>query len=578
MKKTVNLSKLLTALLIGSFIIIITICSVSILYLYEILSARHQEQLNKAAMENAAVLINAQYQKSCDLTADCSMLQEIYTTPVQKDNLTLAEKKAMIQLHDKIQNNVNVSSVGKYVDKAIFFRKGSIMVQYHNESTWIYPNESDLFWNSDLCREAEALGSSLVTGLYPATKGNKLSFWCLYPIFAQNSSRKIGYMVCEYRTDLFLGELPETDNLLYVLTDQKGNWLYSSENLSALKESGILAHMQAGETDTFEDGGYSYSVSSMDVGKTGFRIYSVMRVDIPKQSRILLAGLLILVAVSGLILAVIAMRICIRNITEPIYLIRRRLDKIANNDYSFDETLTKLPMDFAQIGNEINRMTKCIQDLLDASVEEAIKRKDYEIAALQNQINPHFIYNTLDSIHWMATLQKNSGICAMTEALSTLLRNLAYSPNEKLTLREELKLLDSYITIQSIRYMDIFDFECLVPEELLDYKIVIFSIQPLVENAIFHGVEPSGHFCTVTLSARIQGNAMYIEVSDNGVGMNEEQVELLNNGGEIKGKGQIGARNVRDRLRLIYGEPYGLRYESTPGEGTRAILMIPLEK
>ena len=150
-----------------------------------------------------------------------------------------------------------------------------------------------------------------------------------------------------------------------------------------------------------------------------------MRVDNPRQNTILLIAILVLILTSCFALTLATMRICIRNITDPIAQVKRRLKQIAANDYSYDGELTRLPGDFAQIGSEINRMTGCIQQLLDASVEDAKKRKDYEIAALQNQINPHFIYNTLDSIHWMAVLQKNTGICTMTEALTKLLRTLA---------------------------------------------------------------------------------------------------------------------------------------------------------
>ena len=580
MGKREDLSKLLTFMLIGSFLLICTICCVSILFLYSRLSANHQQELNEAATRSSAELIQAQYDKSCSLVANCSGIEAIQRIPENLEEPSLDTKKTMIYVHDSITALVGGSPVGQYVIKASFFRRDGVMVQYNSLSlnSWVYLNEAQNFWNSEPCRAAEDAGTSMVFGLYPASRSSRQSFFCLYPIYSNRSNQKLGYAVCEYDPAVFVDILAQTDNISYALTDANGNWLYTPGSLSQLEESGQLERIRSGQAGTFQSGGYSYGICDIHIPKCGLTLYGIMRVDNPQQNTILLVAILALILTSCLILTLVTMRICSRNITEPIAQVKRRLKRIAANDYGYDGELTRLPGDFAQIGSEINRMTGCIQQLLDASVEDAKKRKDYEIAALQNQINPHFIYNTLDSIHWMAVLQKNTGICIMTEALTKLLRTLADSPNEKITLREELSLLNSYITIQSLRYMEIFDFVSRVPEELQDFRIVKFTLQPLVENAILHGVEPSGHLCTITLSAENTGAALRIVVQDNGIGMTPEQVEQLNYGAESTLRGHIGARNVRERLRLIYGEPFGLHYESEPETGTRAIVTIPLEE
>jgi len=126
--------------------------------------------------------------------------------------------------------------------------------------------------------------------------------------------------------------------------------------------------------------------------------------------------------------------------------------------------------------------------------------------------------------------------------------------------------------------MDSFDCDILIPEELQDYRIIKFVLQPLVENAIFHGVEPADHFCKIVISAAAEDGVLNLVVEDNGVGMDQRRLAVLNGQVEAADKGGIGAANVRSRIKLVYGEKYGLFYESESGRGTRAVIRIPLEK
>uniref|UniRef100_UPI003260BFA1 sensor histidine kinase n=1 Tax=Clostridium sp. NkU-1 TaxID=1095009 RepID=UPI003260BFA1 len=149
--------------------------------------------------------------------------------------------------------------------------------------------------------------------------------------------------------------------------------------------------------------------------------------------------------------------------------------------------------EIGSIGKQINQMSNRISDLLETRVQSEKEKRDLEIKMLQAQINPHFLYNTLDSIKWIATMQKNSGIVQVVTALSSLLKNMAKGFNEKVTLRQELDFLQNYVIIEKIRYIELFDVTTQVDQEVLyDAKIVKLTLQPLVENAIFNGIEPSG--------------------------------------------------------------------------------------
>jgi two-component system sensor histidine kinase YesM len=204
-----------------------------------------------------------------------------------------------------------------------------------------------------------------------------------------------------------------------------------------------------------------------------------------------------------------------------------------------------------------------------------------EIKMLQAQINPHFLYNTLDSIKWIATMQKNSGIVSVVTALSSLLKNMAKGFNEKVTLRQELDFLQNYVIIEKIRYIELFDIDIIVEqEELYDARIIKLTLQPIVENAIFSGIEPSGRTGLITIRVWVKSGVLHISVTDNGIGISPENIEkLLTDTSRITRSNMsgIGLPNVDRRFKLVYGEDYGLTIESVVDQYTTITITLPLE-
>ena len=209
------------------------------------------------------------------------------------------------------------------------------------------------------------------------------------------------------------------------------------------------------------------------------------------------------------------------------------------------------------------------------------EKNDLEYKMLQSQINPHFIYNTLNSIKWMATVQGSEGIAEMTTALAKLLKSLSKGTSLKVPIREELSLLRDYCTIQSYRYGGTIDVSIRVDDPAIeDFGIVKFTLQPLVENAIFHGVEPkgSGH---IDVHLRFENELIRIDVTDDGVGMSPEKAEaILKNGSETKSEffRELGVYNVNRRLQFEYGDQAGITITSKEGEGTTMTVRIPAGK
>ena len=269
-----------------------------------------------------------------------------------------------------------------------------------------------------------------------------------------------------------------------------------------------------------------------------------------------------------------------RQLSAPISRLKKRLEFISRGNFDPDRSI-ETDDEIGSIGKQINQMSNRISNLMETRVQSEKEKKDLEIKMLQAQINPHFLYNTLDSIKWIATMQKNSGIVQVVTALSSLLKNMAKGFNEKVTLRQELDFIQNYVIIEQILYIELFDVTTQVDQEVLyDAKIVKLTLQPIVENAIFNGIEPSGRNGLIQIHVFAENGVLYITVKDNGIGISPENMErLLTDTSRITRSNMsgIGLPNVDRRLKLVYGEEYGLKLESELDQYTLITIALPLE-
>lgn len=211
-------------------------------------------------------------------------------------------------------------------------------------------------------------------------------------------------------------------------------------------------------------------------------------------------------------------------------------------------------------------------------------KKRVELYTLQSQINPHFLYNTLDCIRSKALLDGQKEIASMTEILSKFFRYCISNDESLVKIREELNHINDYYYIQKYRFEDRFDMEVFIEdEEVLDYYIPKMTLQPLVENAMIHGLEKVNRKGHLELRVNVAGNKIIIKVSDDGVGMSVEQLDKLNErmnqmlfSGSKKGThNSIAITNVNTRIKITFGEEYGIHYRSMENLGTDAIVRIP---
>lgn len=258
-------------------------------------------------------------------------------------------------------------------------------------------------------------------------------------------------------------------------------------------------------------------------------------------------------------------------IIRPITRLSEGMDKVGNQEFS------KLKIPYG--GNEIkylterfNQMSEKIRELIQRVREEEAEKNEQRLKVLYMQIGPHFLYNTLNSIKWLAVLNKQDTIRQMIESVMKIMNGVTYeSAQDMITIEHELKLLDSYIYIQKVRFMG-FDVYYDVPEEILNYKIDRFILQPFVENSILHGIRDMQAGGEIRIVIRLHDEkSLQVDIYDNGKGI--EKNEDINWSRERKDS--IGIKNVRERIYLHYGNNYGVVVENNPDKGVHVKLSLP---
>lgn len=267
-----------------------------------------------------------------------------------------------------------------------------------------------------------------------------------------------------------------------------------------------------------------------------------------------------------------------RTITRPITDLVEVTEKVAAGDLTVraeeaDNIETRL------LGQSMNTMMDKINELLDQVKQEQISLRKAEFELLQAQINPHFLYNTLDAIIWLAEAGDQKRVVSTVGSLSDFFRLSLNEGKDIITVREELQHVRSYLEIQHTRYQDILQFDIRVPEELLGYIIPKITLQPLVENALYHGIKNKRGGGVIIITGEEFEEWFELTVKDNGIGMTEERLQevqnTINNGAGERGEGIFGLYNVNGRIRLDFGDEYGLRANSVYGEGTEVVVRLP---
>lgn len=489
-----------------------------------------------------------------DMSQELNLLYE-----VNKDNLVslacFTEKGELIGAAPvgTVKSNVDVTEQSWFTsarDKMENLHFSQLHVQN------IFENSNNrYYWVVSLSRGVELSNNGKVSGGIFLVD---MDFSGIQQLFTKVNSQEMGYVYL-INSD---GEIiyHPRQNLIF------SNMIQENNQAAGQYDDGVYR-------ETFN--GEERIVVAKTVGYTGWKIISVT----PKKNFYQNYNRTRVMAVMIIILAILVLIFVNQFVAVRVSLPLKRLEDSLQGIGVENESDIYIggPPEIQHLGETIRSMVVQLRKLTDDIVREQQEKQKSELDALQSQINPHFLYNALDSIMWMVETEQYEDAISMVQALGRLFRISLSKGKNIITIGEELQHAKSYLAIQKYRYKNKFTSYFDVEEGIEKYKTIKLIIQPLVENAIYYGMEYMDGEGEIHIHAHTEGEDLFIDVEDNGPGMTEEQVShLLTDDTRRRSRGSgIGIRNVHQRIQLYFGVEYGLEVSSEPDEGTRVRIHLP---
>lgn len=528
--------------------------------------------------------INSVYRMARYCQSSSSIAEYVKASP---DPGSVLSVNTYDRLYEEYQNN----EANKYIPRVAVIA-GSHFLQACQTSYSTTKNLADAvpslpFFNDLVSTNGYNFGTGIIND--PFISGlEKPVIPIIRPITYQFNSEQGGYLYLEFSTNLFTDKMKKyhvdnNSNLYIVMGDHI--YKYENEKLNDLELNFSL--IENAKTKSFNDN------MTLITGKYNHRKLTMLSTPLKMEGCYLVQEVsptmlqnqikLFLLVLTGIIVMIIAMGVFLilysnKYFHQPLFKIRQKINETAAGDFSRDTSI-EWNHELGEIGKGINDLSESIEKLLETRVEDEKKKRELEYQMLQSQINPHFLYNTLNSIKMMASIQGATGIAEMTTALASLLRNISKGESLIIPISEELSLIKDYFTIQNYRYGGMINFEIKIDDsDIVNNSIIKFTLQPLVENSIFHGLEPKGGLGNITIHLSYVGSDISIEVIDDGIGIPKDKLDnILVNSSNGKNEffREIGISNVNKRLQYEYGNQYGLSVTSIEGEGTTMQVLIP---
>lgn len=382
-----------------------------------------------------------------------------------------------------------------------------------------------------------------------------------------------------YRSISDLAENVDLGQKGYVyIVDDLGNIVYHPKQqllYSGLWKEDIDRVLNASTgMDTWEVENKLYSVTKSE--STGWSVVGVTDLEEMSSGTRELVRLYYFIAICLIILATWLAIVLTNKITSPLRNLQRSMQAVENGQFEVEIIEEGSQNEIGDLIYSFQLMIREIEQLIKRNKNEQEEKRRYELNALQAQISPHFLYNTLDSIIWIAESGNTKDVILMTSALAKLLRKSISNDREFVTVEEEIEYTRSYLVIQKMRYRDKLEYLIDIDTAIADVEIIKLIVQPLVENAIYHGIKCKSGIGTIKITAKYKQKGIMIEIADDGAGMTKEQLEhIFDERVEDVSRKSVGVSNVHKRIQLSYGVGYGLSFRSKLGKGTTVSIYLP---
>ncbi len=574
--------------------LLMIICIAFIISIYTYSSYRKDVIANETVSSaNRLQSLSARLEIACDeminIVQNCAGRKSLFLSSVLSGSDSRSDKKSGIYASDVLKDLCAISGYNQYIYKITVFEKGSLFIQagtsygsYNDAHRIMAAPWFEELLNKDMREYTLTLKDNPFT---LNAQANPQLLPLIRPLqYSRMKSPEDAWVCLTISPKLFqdaLALLPQDKSVL-IMTDDFSAVSSMNMDLFPLKDIETLLcglQEQKGSLRT-QLSGTDCIVTWERLPVSGLILCEVLPMTNMSLNPRGIRATISLVFLSSMAIGFILSLLFTRYLTRPITRLIEHMEVISSGNFNRNPNIES-DDELGMIGKQINKMSSHVSALMENRIRDEQEKMDLEIKMLQAQINPHFLYNTLDSIKWIATMQHNTGIVKIVSSLSSLLKNMAKGFNEKVTVRQELDFLDNYVTIEKIRYIELFDVEISVDDPALYHAgIIKLTLQPLVENSIFSGIEPSGKPGLIQIHIYEKNQILYISIRDNGIGISEENIaRMLTDTSRVTKHymSGIGLPNVDRRIKLVYGEEYGLHMESQVGVFTCVTVSLPLE-
>ncbi len=400
-------------------------------------------------------------------------------------------------------------------------------------------------------------------------------------LLSHDGTQKLGVFLVDLNFNVLsdmLKDIKLGDRGYVFIIDSNGKIVYHPQQqliYSNLK-SEMIDQVLSNKSSTFtSDEGSRSRIYSIQDSDFGWKIIGVSYVNELVANQQNMRSSFILLGIICIVIAIMISVLLTRRISQPIKMLEHHMKEVEKGNFDIHVPVPRT-IEIGRLARTFNIMVGKIKELMTQAISDQEQKRKSEIKALQSQINPHFLYNTLDSIIWMAESYKAKEITVMTSALAKLLRSSISKGEELVQISTEVEHITSYLKIQKMRYSDKMDYLVEISESLEDYLSIKLILQPIVENAIYHGIKKKGGSGWIMIRSEETESDILLIVEDNGCGMdNEKRNSLLHPSTIRSGSRGVGVMNVHERLQLYFGTQYGLSYTSELGVGTVVTIRFP---
>ena len=391
--------------------------------------------------------------------------------------------------------------------------------------------------------------------------GSKAGFCYAKYMINPSDGEGMGYMVVDLSQKLlgksFVMGNESFNSSNFMVLDEEGKLIYFVGNEE--RETAIMEAFSNPEKNSL------YLFSSVTNYTTGWSIVNVVEKNELSEESKGIRLISFLVAGCVLIVGFIMARIISRTISQPLKQLENTIAQVGEGERHITEEFDY--SEVGRIGQKFKEMVNTNLELSEHLMAVKLNEREAELLLLQSQINPHFLYNTLDSLYFVAIMHGDDQMAEMVEALSDNFKLALNNGNKYIKVADSVKWMQGYMKLQNMRYNNRFELFVDISREILQRETITFIFQPFIENAMYHGLEPKIGKGKISLRGWQEQNNMIFTIEDDGVGIDD--MSRLENG--------YGVRNVIERIKLNYGEKYGVTFESSPGKGTKVTIVVPVK-